>query len=462
MSYSLALQEKHHAALKEHFFSAGVDRERAAFLLFGHSSRTDDKTLLLKEVHVLSDDQVSSTAQNITWPNDLIIPILKKAASKNFLVGIAHSHIDFPAIFSSQDDAGESDLHHLIRNRNGSSASLVSLVLSSNGEIGGRVWSDQRVPNPIVDIRVIGQRYHYEGKRVSGDPSPELARQALAFGNQLNKTIAGLHFVLVGCGGTGSAVAMLLARLGAKHFALIDHDTVESTNLNRLHGARIDDADHGRAKVEVVARHIREISSHADVQIWKGSVTDESCRQLMKDADVIFGCTDDNRGRTLLNRFAYFYLTPVIDMGLAIEVSRNPPYRVLSLDGRVTCLGPGETCLICRGVIDLRRASEESLKAANPEEYARQKEEAYVLGEGNPNPSVVTFTTEVATMAINELIHRLHGFRGANGSTSSRTRQFHRNRDLRPGDLPEEDCPVCGSDYYWGRGDTIPFLDQVW
>ena len=36
-----------------------------------------------------------------------------------------------------------------------------------------------------------------------------------------------------------------------------------------------------------------------------------------KACDVIFGCIDDHDGRLLLNRLVYFYLIPVIDMGLA-------------------------------------------------------------------------------------------------------------------------------------------------
>jgi molybdopterin/thiamine biosynthesis adenylyltransferase len=464
MNYTLAVQERHEAAIRSRFFEIGVDRERAAFLLFGRSIKhtNEGETLFLKEVHLLEDHEVTSSDHFVTWANNLIIPFLKKAASRGLVVGIAHSHLNYPASFSEQDDRGESELHKLVQNRNGPQAQLVSLIYSSTGGMGGRVWQGQGIHFPISDVRITGKRYHFEGSRFTTASSPELARQALAFGDQLNRTIASLRFALVGCGGTGSAVAMLLARLGARHIALVDHDTVELTNLNRLHGARSEDAELRRPKVEVVARHIGEISPQAEVQSWQGSVTDESCWNLLKAADVVFGCTDDNRGRMLLNRFAYFYLTPVIDLGLAIEVSRDTPPRLLALDGRVTCIGPGETCLICRGVIDARRAREESLKAMNPEEYARQKKEAYVIGEGNPSPSVVTFTTEVATMAINELIHRLHGFRGSDGSTPSRTRQFHRNHDLRPGDLPSEDCPICGDEYYWGRGDTVPFLDQVW
>jgi molybdopterin/thiamine biosynthesis adenylyltransferase len=39
-------------------------------------------------------------------------------------------------------------------------------------------------------------------------------RQALAFGQALNQDLVALRVGVIGCGGTGSAVAMLLARLG--------------------------------------------------------------------------------------------------------------------------------------------------------------------------------------------------------------------------------------------------------
>ena len=87
-----------------------------------------------------------------------------------------------------------------------------------------------------------------------------LARQALAFGATLNARLRGMRIGVVGCGGTGSAAAMLLARLGVGQLALFDEDIVEVTNLTtRLHGARRADADAMRPKVEVVAREISEL-----------------------------------------------------------------------------------------------------------------------------------------------------------------------------------------------------------
>ena len=87
-------------------------------------------------------------------------------------------------------------------------------------------------------------------------------------------------------------------------------------------------------------------------------------------------------------------------------------------------------------------ARAEAMRRKDPAEYELRKAESYVVGEGNPNPSVVTFTTELACMGANELIHRLQGFRGPDGAAANRVRKFHLNEDRRPGHKPGSACPV--------------------
>jgi molybdopterin/thiamine biosynthesis adenylyltransferase len=236
---------------------------------------------------------------------------------------------------------------------------------------------------------------------------------------------------------------------------------VDKTNLNRLHGARQADADAMRPKVDVIVREISELGlgvRAVPIEAWIG---DPGCRDMVKACDFIFGCTDDHEGRLFLNRLSYYYLIPVIDVGLAIEVNDKDPPGVVALDGRVTVLGPGHTCLSCRSVIDPEIARGETLRRSDPVEYELRKAEAYVIGEGNPNPSVVTFTTELACMGINELIHRLQGFKGADGAAPNRVRKFHLGEDRRPGHKPGGACPVCSSERIWGKGDTTPFLGRI-
>ena len=208
---------------------------------------------------------------------------------------------------------------------------------------------------------------------------------------------------------------MLLARLGVGQLALFDDDIiVDVTNLNRLHGARRADADAMRPKVEVVAREITEHGLGVRAVPIRHWIGDPLCRDALKAGDVIFGCTDDHDGRLLLNRLAYFYLIPVIDMGLAIDPKPNRS-GLRDLTGRITVLFPEAPCLLCRGIVDPVAARDEELRRRAPEEYERRKREAYVHGSGDPAPAVVTFTTATACLAVDELLQALTGFRSPEG-----------------------------------------------
>lgn len=130
------------------------------------------------------------------------------------------------------------------------------------------------------------------------------------------------------------------------------------------------------------------------------------------------------------------------------------------ISARVTTLMPPEACLLCRGAVDLEIAREEDLRRRDPDEYERSKREAYVRGAGNPNPAVVTFATETACMAVNELLNRLVGFRKKNMGAEIR-RRFLFSEDRATGGKPRHACPICGTREVWGLGDCDPFLDIV-
>jgi len=84
-----------------------------------------------------------------------------------------------------------------------------------------------------------------------------------------------------------------------------------------------------------------------------------------------------------------------------------------------------------------------------------------VRGAGNPAPAVVTFTTETATMAVNEMLQGLTGFRGEGGWAAQRVRRFDLGMDRLQGAKQDPNCILCSDQTYWGRGDMIPFMDRV-
>ena len=391
MGTSLTLQKKHLDELQRQVFK-GDGTEGVAYLLCGSAAietdpwRGEPESKLLSYEVVPSEDIVSTSATHITWRTDSFVRLLKRAQAENLVVGIVHSHPSGFTRFSEQDDRNEPELLELAQHRNGNMATLLSLLLTPDG-MRGRLWSNSGEAVPLSMIRTIDSRISLEYERQGDAETLEVwSRQALALGKALNNDLHNLRVGVVGCGGTGSAVAMLLGRLGVGCLALFDKDLVETTNLNRLHGATMDDAKAQRPKVEVVKQTIEVLGLGTHVVAYQSWVGEARCQDALKACDVIFGCTDDHEGRLLLNRLAYFYLIPVLDMGLAIHVSRGNPPRINDLAGRVTVLRPGTPCLICRKIVTTAVANEEQLQRANPKEYQRQKHEAYISGEGKSEP----------------------------------------------------------------------------
>jgi molybdopterin/thiamine biosynthesis adenylyltransferase len=463
--YSATFRDDHERALRGHVIRED-GCERAAYVLFNKAAIRFDpwnreshlKLLSAAVIPVPDDHVIESTPVLVTWRTASFVAALKKAEAANQVVGIVHSHPRGMNVFSEQDDANEPELVQLAQNRNGPETPLLSFIMLPEGGICGRIWINPRYQQPLGLIRTVGDRIrlHHRSKASVG---AAFDRQALAFGPALTQDLRQLRVGIIGCGGTGSAVAMLLARLGVGHLFLVDNDIVDATNLNRLHGARQSDADAMLPKVEVVKRAITELGLGVKVAAMEAWVGDPGCRDGLRSCDVIFGCTDDNDGRLFLNRLALFYLIPTLDLGLHMRPGEDPNQGFQALDGRVTLILPNRPCLSCRGVVSPALAAEEVMKRERPEAYERRKGEAYVIGGGNPNPAVVTFTTEVASMAVNELLHRLQGYRGEHGAVNL-VRQFHRMTDFRPGAKPVAGCRLCDRDEYWGRGDIAPFLDR--
>jgi molybdopterin/thiamine biosynthesis adenylyltransferase len=325
------------------------------------------------------------------------------------------------------------------------------------------VWSygPDLQANPCELIRVIGDRciLRYPG-RGNGIPPAEFDRQIRVFGSRTIEDLAQLRVGIVGCGGTGSAVALLLTRLGVSRLLVIDADRVDDTNLNRLHFSTRSDAIRRRYKVDVLADAIAAIGLTKSVVALRYYVDEPECRDPLRSCDVIFGCTDDHLGRNLLNRLAHFYLIPVIDIGVLIEPNDKGGYD--TFDGRVTVVQPGYPCQVCRQLISPQLMLEEGMRRRDPQLYEQYRRAGYIVGGTDPNPVVVTFTTEMATVAVNELLHRLTGFRGSQGFCAEHIRRFDevKDADVVAGGKRGPDCPLCGLRRYDGRGDMTPFLNQ--
>jgi len=194
---------------------------------------------------------------------------------------------------------------------------------------------------------------------------------------------------IVGLGGTGSVVLEQLAHLGVNRFLLVDPDVVDRTNLNRLIGASESDVD--KPKVEVAATHAKQINPRTQVETRLGSVLLASVAEELVDTDFVFCCTDSQGSRAVLNQFAYQYLVPVIDMGVAIVAANG---NISHIAGRTQMLSPGLGCLVCGDLLN-----PEAVRVDLLTEFERAAD-PYIVGVHEPAPAVISLNATIASMAV--------------------------------------------------------------
>lgn len=460
----IVLLELHEAALRA-LLHRESGSEAAAYILFGKAAIAADpwsgqpriRLISHEVVPIAADEMISSSSVHVTWSTRGFMRLLGLAQQRGLVAGLVHTHPGADAFFSDQDDRNEAELARTAFNK--SAQGLASMVFGRDEAIVGRLWSSPAEATETSSISVIGNKIRIRRSRADADEADFLARQAVLFGKGFNPMVRALRVGVIGCGGTGSAVVTLLTRLGIGFLALIDNDTIDNTNLNRVHGSHAADVSAGLAKVDILAREIEAAGLGNQVVVRKAWVGDPALRDVLRSCDVLFGCTDDHLGRLTLNRLAHYYGIPLIDVGLRMRSARNgADYDMM---GRVSTIRPGSPCLMCLGVVNPQRAAAEGLRRNDPAEFERRKAEAYVDGGGDPAPVVVTFTTSIACAAVDELTQGLTGFRGDSGMTHNRIRRFDRVEDRALTCLPVPSCPMCGSEAAWGRGDVDPFLGVI-
>ncbi len=144
------------------------------------------------------------------------------------------------------------------------------------------------------------------------------------------------HALVIGAGGLGSPVALYLASAGIGRITLVDHDTVDLTNLQRqiLHTTeRV-----GQAKAESGKQTLAAINPEVDVVALCERADEATLAALVASATVVLDCTDNFATRHAINRACVAAAVPLVS-GAAIR-----------MDGQVAVFDPrnGQTaCYAC-------------------------------------------------------------------------------------------------------------------
>ena len=292
--YTLTLLEEHRAAIQRSLLQDG--NERAAILICGRSRHVDPWTGVAEErflgrtvIEVPANAYSERSPSHITWSTAPFYDAIKQAEPRGHGVAVFHSHPNGPLAFSPRDDVAEKELFQIAVDASEHDRAHLSVIMDGRGELIARAYESDLVPHDVELIRIVGERWQVRyQQRGEGVVAEEFDRQVRAFGSLATQDLSKLRIGIVGCGGTGSAVATLLARIGVRYVALFDTDYVDESNLNRLHFSSRVDANLHEAKVDVVGRGMADIGLPVSVVRIQKAVDDETSRDATRSCDLIF------------------------------------------------------------------------------------------------------------------------------------------------------------------------------
>jgi molybdopterin-synthase adenylyltransferase len=352
--------------------------------LFLRPNAEGDCAVVHHVVEAAAGDCLAATATEFTYAPQFLTRMTRLAAEGGYDLALFHTHPSGYPDFSVTDDHAEAGLMPFMQRRLPDRPSF-SLMMC-DGRLIGRLLGT----HAMVAVRRVGSRIERFSPLVESVEVAEVFdRQIRAFGADGQATLADLQVAVVGLGGTGSLVAQQLAHLGIGALTLIDDDAVETTNLNRVVGARPESV--GELKVDIARAMVIGIRPTVTVRTLAASVTEADAKALLCRSDAIFICTDSHVSRAFVNDVAYQYVIPAFDMGLSIATDEA---AVASITGRVQMLAPGLPCLWCTSAISPRAIREE---LQGPEAQAA---DPYFRGNGVKQPAVVSLNSTVASLAV--------------------------------------------------------------
>lgn len=143
--------------------------------------------------------------------------------------------------------------------------------------------------------------------------------------------------LVVGAGGLGAPLLQYLAAAGIGTLGVIDHDTVDLSNLQRQIIHRTSDV--GVSKVDSARRALGDINPDVRVQTHDERLTVENAERVLADYDIVADGSDNFATRYLLNDACYRLRKILVSAA------------ILRFDGQISTYkaheGAGHPCLRC-------------------------------------------------------------------------------------------------------------------
>ena len=406
------------ASLRDHLLRD--TRQEAFALLFGRRESVGDNTVIrVIETHFpRSQDYENRGPAHLRlrrqFVYDRLVHMQQHGEADTVIDVHTHPFSASGVAFSGQDDADERAFHRWLTD----TLDLIhyaSIVLSRS-DYAARVWErsgDQSQPQPArIRTQTVLEQWP-----CADDPDPWMTRQAaldpkqgflarsvLALGlDALRRIVSDQEIAVVGVGGLGSAIAENLVHSGFHHLHLIDHDRIETTNLNRIVGASAEDALSNRLKVESVKDHLLRINPAAEIEAHPYQVEDQVLLPVLSRCDWILLATDSHASRFATQQVALRFGIPLISAGVNITVSDG---HVEDMSGEVITARWGDGfCLNCLGRVNPTQIAAETVPGLDQ----LMEHRGYISGRHVKEPAVKTLNTILAARTVDALLNQYTG-----------------------------------------------------
>jgi len=314
------------------------------------------------------------------------------AAESPLAVGVVHSHPEGCGTFPSPTDDDMDNYFAREFAAYGNGKPYCSLVLRRNSDTGfsftGRVY-DRGEWFSLEKLISVGETVELFSSQVN---EPDQITEEIV--NETHARLISLLGVpsaarlrrsnvgIIGCSGTGSPAAHVLARAGVGNFVLVDPQRFDDSNLERLHGSQWEHVEHNSKpyKVELVGALISSINPNASITAFAGNILHDNVLDELLRCDLLIGCTDTQHARAKLSDVAKHYLLPSLDLGVLMEGQAD---KVTSQVCDITVYSPDLPCAFCIARID---GVELSYELMSEEERARRQLEAAEAIERGDDP----------------------------------------------------------------------------
>lgn len=352
MNYKVNISEALNDVLKSHLIRPD-GQEDLCFALYNPITAMNTTAAVLFEI-ILPEHGDRDVHGNVSFSSEYLDRVGMIAREKKCGICFMHSHPANGWQGMSRDDV---DAENMLapRCKAMTGLPLLGMTIGEDGVWSARFWIKDKPKSYrrhfCSKVCVSGKKLqvsYYDELEPRAHFGVEFTRTISAWGQEKQDQISRLCVGIVGLGSVGSIIAEALIKTGVRKLILLDFDTVERKNLDRLQGIGPDQV--GQHKVHAIKKHLEKISPGLEISIISlpYSLVESEGLLAMLACDVIFSCVDRPWPRYVLNKISYANAIPIIDGGIdANQNKKRDNIGQARWKSHVTA--PGRICLSCLG-----------------------------------------------------------------------------------------------------------------